>query len=108
MCLLQSCAMLTLRGHQASLNHKSTYKSTYQGVDVDLTTPVGQSFDIDFYLGAGKLDLSKSDFVYPDAEKPSTVAPSVGIGGAYYFSKRRLQPFLSFELIQECQKKYCK
>jgi hypothetical protein len=93
-CLIQSCAMLTLRGHHAMLNHNTTYS----GADVQITTPFDPHFSIACHLGAGKLDFSKSDLSYSGMDYTSSIAPSLGLSLNYFFSAKRLQPFISVEV----------
>ena len=93
---MQSCGAVALRGNYANLTHNSTYKS----VDLQLTSPFDR-FNIEFYAGAGLVDITKSDLDYTAKEKAdaSTLFLSVGVGGTYYITTTRFQPFISLELL---------
>ena len=94
--MMQSCGAIALRGHYANLSHNSTYKS----MDLQLTTPFDR-FNIEFYLGAGQVDISKSDLDYTVKEKEdaSKLSLSLGVGGTYYITKTRFQPLISLEIM---------
>ena len=93
---IQSCAVVSLRGHQAKLSKNSNY----QGADLAITTPFDK-FNFEFYVGAGNLDINKSDLPYDEDIKKelNNWTYSIGLGGTYYFTKKRLQPYVSLELL---------
>ena len=93
-CFTQSCAMLTVRGHHAMLNHSSAYSAA----DIQITSPIFSSnTNIEFNLGVGKMDFSNADIEFADADNASSIAPLLGVGVTHYFTKKRLQPFAGAE-----------
>ena len=94
---MQSCATMVLKGDYANL----TNNSTYQGIEVQMTDFVDltSKFQLDLHLGAGKLNILDSDFNSNSIDKDefSKWNLSVGLGGTYYITKERFQPFIGVE-----------
>jgi len=94
MITLQSCGLMALRGNYAPLTHNATYQS----VDLELASSF-ERFNLEAYLGAGKVDIAKSDLDYTSQEKEDAgkISFSVGAGATYYFTTTRFQPFMALE-----------
>ena len=87
---MQSCGILYLRGNYANLSNKSPY----QAVDLQLSMPLYKT-NVDFYVGYAKTEfITESDYTL----KIDKIAPTLGIGLNYYFTKTRFQPLTSIEL----------
>lgn len=88
MLFVQSCAMMTVRGHHTILSESSSHSLA----DVQITTPMfGSPFHINFMLGAGHVNISEAD------HHASGTGISLGIGGSYHLSFKRLQPYIGLD-----------